>query len=950
MFDFEMISVTGKLQHETEVEDREAEIFVLPVTPNQRRYWSLDQLRPGNPALNMPLAWRCRGELDRDAVTEALAELVRRHETLRTTFDVVDGVLSQIIHQPRPVVLPLENLELLPESGRQDAADEIIRQEARTPMDLKQGPLFFARLIRLAPDHHILLITMHHSICDGWSNGVVLRDFAVIYDAIATGKNPSLPALPIQYGDYAVWLEEWRQSKEAASSIDYWKRTLGGNFKSLTLPRNILRDQSNTEGEIETLLLSQELAKAARDYCSQENVTLYILLLSVFSVFLHRLADSSDFLIGSPCANRHPEAEDLIGSFANPQVMRVRVEQEDRFRDLLARVSDWTQGALGNQDLPFEDLIEDPHFAARENHIQLQVYFLYQRAFMQEQDAGGLKITPIRSVSPGAMFDLMLSVVERKEGPRLQLEYNPSHYDKGTIQNYLRGYVRLLERVIVNPTCAVKELPELLFSEDGRKAVRPLTPVWNAAGITSILSTHLAVRDVVVTRATDTAGRERFCGYVELSASCETSQVTPDQLVAWTTSRLGGNPSSLAVTVVDQLPRLANGLIDPVRLEALDNSQQAESRQFIEPRDDIERRLSQVWRSVLGLDRISVRSDFFDLGGTSLLILRLIARVNAEFQSLLPIPTIYTARTIEKMAELLRKPEEKQFVLALQPSGSRPPLFMIQSYHLYRALPAAMGTDQPFYGVRELELEDRGFPYTLDDLVKRYVQHIREVQPKGPYHLAGFCFFAVLTFAVAAELESQGETVSFLGLVDANCPYYWRRSTQPRSRARRYRTVLGYHFRKLKNLPWSLKVQYFARFFVRKIWNQLLNVSLHIRYRTYEHYMGNSLPLPRWLRDKTMVTRVAARRHKVQPIQANIHLFPAQDQAFPNGYDASLGWSEMTSGEVKTVWLPGNHEDMFLDKNLDVMAEKMMAEMNVIMQDQSSVAANAIAGHAESLG
>jgi thioesterase domain-containing protein len=450
------------------------------------------------------------------------------------------------------------------------------------------------------------------------------------------------------------------------------------------------------------------------------------------------------------------------------------------------------------------------------------------------------------------------------------------------------------------------------------------------------------VRDAVVTRAADAAGRERFRGYVELSSMRGSSRVTPDQLVTWAASRLGGSPSSLVVTVVDQLPRLSNGLIDPVGLEALDDLEKAASGQFLEPRDEIERRLSQVWRSVLGLERISVRADFFDLGGTSLLILRLIARVNAEFQSLLPIPTIYTARTIEKMAELLRKPEEKQFVLALQPSGSRPPLFVIQSYHLYRALPAAMGTDQPFYGVRELELEDRGLPYTLDDLVKRYAQHIRQVQPKGPYNLAGFCFFAVLTFAVAAELESQGETVSFLGLIDASCPYYWRKSVQPKSPARRYRTVLLYHFRKLKGLPWSAKIQYFVRFLGRKTWNQLINVSLHVRYRAYEHYMGSSLQLPGWLHDKVMVTRVAARQHKAQPIQANIHLFPAQDQAFPNGYDPSLGWSEMTAGEVKTTWLPGNHDDMFLDKNLDVMAEKMMAEMNFVMQNQANMAANAV--------
>jgi amino acid adenylation domain-containing protein len=443
----------------------EPDIYAMPATPSQMRFWSLHQMHPGNHALNMPLAWTCRGKLDRFVVAAALSELVHRHEILHTTFDVIDGELSQIVRPPFEVPVPSEDLLDLPSEARPELASKLIHKEARIQMDMKKGPLFFARLIRMDLEEYILLITIHHSICDGWSNGVVLRDFASIYDGLVRGTKPSLPELSIQFGDYAVWLEEWRKSKAPEESLDFWRKTLGGNFTPLAIHRDLSGGQNEDAGEIETFLLPPELAQQARDFCAAEGVTLYMLLFSVFAATLYRVTMQEDFLIGTPSANRRPGTEELIGTFANPQVMRVQIETADSFRKLLHHLRDWTLGALAHQNLPFEDLIEDPFFSEERNRISLQVYFLYQKAFMQAQHTASLDITPLRSVSPGTSFDLMLSIVERAEGLRLQLEYNPGYFRLSSIQRILRLYVQLLQSALINASQEIVKLNAIQEAE-----------------------------------------------------------------------------------------------------------------------------------------------------------------------------------------------------------------------------------------------------------------------------------------------------------------------------------------------------------------------------------------------------------------------------------------------------------------------------------------------------
>ena len=441
------------------------EVYAMPATQGQIRFWSLDQMHPGNPALNMPLMWQCRGELDIDLLAMAFTHAVRRHEMLRTTFAMVDGSLAQIIGKSYSVALPVKDLQHVPNAATSQEAGRLIREHAAYRMDLHNGPLLVLKLLKFAPQHHLLLVTMHHIICDGISLGILLRDIAVLYEALVEGRLPQLPELPIQFADFAVWQEEWRKSEEAKKSLNFWRETLGQDFSRIVLPHDtslqgVRGDRTDSEsGDIETLLISPELTASAHELCKNQNVTLNILLFSIFCALLYRATGQRDIVVGSPCANRNEETEELIGLFMNIQVLRVQVDEGETFRALLTKIQDWTLGAYENQELPFEELIYDSHFSRRNTSFEIPIFFLYQKSFMVTQQVAGLEIVPLRSMSPGAVFEWMFAIVDRpEEGPRLQLEYNPNYYRSGTIQRYLESFIALLEFAVEDPSVRVDEM------------------------------------------------------------------------------------------------------------------------------------------------------------------------------------------------------------------------------------------------------------------------------------------------------------------------------------------------------------------------------------------------------------------------------------------------------------------------------------------------------------
>ncbi len=435
-------------------------IYVMPASVAQQRFWILDQLEPGNTSLNMPLALSLSGSLDVEVLERTLNEIVARHEVLRTTFSRENGKTVQIIASNKRAAFDL--VDLSEHADKDSEADRIKIDEAHHSFDLVKGPLFRAKLIRLEAKSHILLLTLHHIICDGWSNGVLVRDIGGIYDAFSKGINSPYDELPIQYADFAAWQQEWLTGDDFEGQLEYWKEQLGTELPALEVPTDRPRNNNRVSfGDIESLLLPAALDRAIKALSQREEVTPYMVFLAALNILLHRYCGEENILVGSPTANRqHGETEGLIGVFANTLLLKTKLSGEMTFAELLQRVKETSLGAFSNQTLPFEKLVENlrPSVNGKRGGQLLQVMYIFQTAFMQPVELENLSITPIRSVSPGSIFELSLGVVERAEGTRLQLEYNTDLFNAETVRFMLEDMRTILQAAVLETDRSISEM------------------------------------------------------------------------------------------------------------------------------------------------------------------------------------------------------------------------------------------------------------------------------------------------------------------------------------------------------------------------------------------------------------------------------------------------------------------------------------------------------------
>ena len=382
----------------------------LPASFAQERLWFLDQLEPGHASYNIPAAVSLLGRLDVSALGQALSEVVRRHEVLRTTLVSDKGIPRQVIAGSLELPLELEDLSGLPEDERQTRATARIREEAQRPFDLARGPLVRACLLRMGEQEHIAVVIMHHAISDGWSIGILIREVSVLYESFLNGESSPLPELPIQYADYAVWQRNWLQGPILDAQLGYWTQQLAG-LPDLELPtdrpRTLVASQRGAE---RSTTLPKATLDAVRALGRHEGATLYMTLLAAFQVLLHRLSGQEDFAVGSPIAGRtHPELESLIGFFVNTLVMRADLSGDPGFRQLLRRVRQTAIEAYTHQDLPFERVVSIAQSDRDMSRAPLfQVMFAFQNAPMPPLRSSDLSLAPLTLTSETSKFDLTL--------------------------------------------------------------------------------------------------------------------------------------------------------------------------------------------------------------------------------------------------------------------------------------------------------------------------------------------------------------------------------------------------------------------------------------------------------------------------------------------------------------------------------------------------------------
>ncbi|MFJ3793115.1 amino acid adenylation domain-containing protein [Kitasatospora sp. NPDC090091] len=449
----------------------------FPASFPQQRMWFLDQLTPGDTAYNVSGATRVHGPLDLELWQRAVREITRRHEALRTTFREVDGEPVQVVDDdtaPEFTVVPCEHLH-----GPDGEAGirALARQEFSRPFDLAAGPLMRIRFLRLAPDEHVLLLTIHHIAGDLWSTSVFLDELVALYGAYTTGTEAALPELPVQYADYAVWQRKRLDGDGPSADLEYWKRALAGAPAALELPTDHPRPAvRTTRGGSVPFELPAELMGRVRAFSRSEGVTPFMTLLAAFQVLLHRYTREEDVVVGVPVANRgRPEVERLIGYFANTLALRTDLSGAPSFRELLGRVRPVCLGAFAHQELPFERLVEELHPQRDLSRSPVfQVSFVFQNIAMPSFDAAGLRLEPMEVESTAARFDLELQVFDRPEGLSGRFDYNSDLFDTATVAQ-LSGHLRLLvENLLAEPERPVGQVPMLAADEERRLRER-----WN---------------------------------------------------------------------------------------------------------------------------------------------------------------------------------------------------------------------------------------------------------------------------------------------------------------------------------------------------------------------------------------------------------------------------------------------------------------------------------------
>ncbi len=451
--------------------------YGYPVSYAQERLWFLDQLAPGQATYNMPAAVELSGRLDEGALRRSLAEIVRRHEALRTTIVTVEGQPLQVIAPQLSLTLSVADLSALEAEGQMQEVERLVTVEALRPFDLAQGPLFRVGLLRLGAERHVLLFNVHHIVFDEWSAGVFLHELGALYEAFAAGKPSPLAELPIQYVDFALWQREWLQGETLAALLAYWREQLEGAPAMLELPTDRPRPavQRFVGGE-ERLGLAAGLATRLRELSRRAGTTLFMVLVAAFKALLHRYTGQQDVVIGLFIANRNrSEIEGLIGFFVNTLVMRTAVSGDETCEALLERVREVTLGAYGHQDLPFEKLVEELRPERNLSHNPLfQVVFVLQNAPVDELRLPGLTLRPLAIERGTARFDLTLNVWEAGAELDGVLEYNSDLYDAATVRRMIGHYAVLLAGIVADPARRVANLP--LLTEGER---HELLRLWN---------------------------------------------------------------------------------------------------------------------------------------------------------------------------------------------------------------------------------------------------------------------------------------------------------------------------------------------------------------------------------------------------------------------------------------------------------------------------------------
>jgi acyl carrier protein len=770
----------------------------IPLSHGQERLWLLSEMESVESAYNTFAIFRLAGDLDVWALEQSVDLLQRRHEILRTTFPSDNGRPRQLISPANPWILPradiATDLRQLPPERREPEIRRLLQSEVQQPFDLKAGPLWRARLLRLGEKEHVLSFTMHHIIFDGGSKVVFLRELALFYEAFSAGKIVEISEMPIQYADFACWQRKRLQGEVLKSQFSYWKKQLDG-ASELRLPTDHPKSPAATfRGGNRAFELPDTLAEALAGLSRREQASLFNTLLAALCALLHRYTDQDDLVVCSPFACRdRAELQGLIGYFNNIIVLRADLSADPSFRELIGRVRRAALEASENQNLPFQRLAELPHLARTP---LTRGMFSFQDTSSRTLDLPGIVATSIDIRKEAADFDLAMYMESVGGSLSGVLEYNADVFDDQTISRMLQNFQTVLENVTADPDQRLSSLPRM-----GKEL----------SEIEALLTSHAKIDKAVVVPL------QHHLASVAYLVLNEYDVPSLEEIRAFTRAQLPDYLVPNAFVPLDEIPLAADGSVDRSALLLPVIARGRPENAYVAPRTALERKLAEIWRKVLWLDQdVGIHDRFLDLGGHSLLSVQLAIELEKELHRTLPVKALSQLSTIAELAGILEQEEEssptaqslgggaygpallqhspeiynglraftaawqgqratpESVMVGLNTNGSKQALFWcLQRYQELTQLAKYLGPDQPTYGMRSGNRVMVKNQENIKALAAHYVGEILAVQPKGPFLVGGNCQAAQIAFQIAGQLTDLGHEITLLCLQEKFIPQHY---------------------------------------------------------------------------------------------------------------------------------------------------------------------------------
>lgn len=905
----------------------------FPCSTMQRQMWFLDQLSPGDPAQNVAMRWEISGRFQIASIERAFQAVVDRHEILRTRFVERDGDPMQEVvahHDIRPSHV---DLRTTPAAERAARIEEIAAVEAARPFDLSTAGLIRVVMIRVAGDHVTLLVVVHHVIFDGYSIGLMASEVGRAIEAFEAGRMPDFAPLPLQYGDYTLWQQDYLTSGALDEDRGYWTDAMRGipyfeiepdkprpPVRSPAIAR-LHRDLGADFGD--------RLATAAK----ATGTSPFGFGAALVSGSLHRVTGAAEVVLSTPVSERsEPDLEALIGPFITNQILRLPTSSATLFADHVGQTRRVVEGALTHRNLPFSTLVEIVNPPRDPSRAPIaSVAFSLMPIFTRPHSYAGFEFASSPMYNPGSAQDMRILILGRPGGWRLTIEYSPELYELRTIEGLMTTIGAGFERVFQSSALTLADLPL-----GAGLAARGGSDTRALKRIEQVLLAHPDVAAAVAVPGANAP----YAFVSPVPDSLTLLETLPAALMARVAADLPGNERPRGVSVLASLPRTASGDLDRARLPEPPQPVQPAALPLVTlSATGIADRLAALWAELLSQPNPTRDRSFFDQGGHSLMAVRLMARIRQGFGVTLGVRTLYEHPTIDALAGLIGaalnpeapKIEDDWRIEPLQTEGTAQPIIAVNDVAIMVSALGHMAEKHPatcvrlFDGTRGIDQTER----TFEDVAAEYARVVRKVQPHGPYVIFGVCVHGNIALETARHLQSEGETIAAVILKDV-----WEPGYVERLKSSRYHRWLEriYAFRNKVRMVREGTLTLAAMLGSYRILRKSGLLHLLKAMGVIEKVRATDLE-PEQERFVAYISR-ARNRYRPKPFTAPVLHVVTRITPHGRAFAPSIGWEDVVTGPLKTVYI----DDIRVHRGLEFGTAELGQEIDVFLAEQAAKA------------